>query len=123
MKLLLSIFLILSSIQFANASYDCNAALSDDYSADSKSYRLSEFDVEADFDSNPALVASQSVEKLYENLGCRESNSKSNMIVKCKEIVKGVSHSNVCYLQNDEGYFLISKDMLENINIIYNRWD
>lgn len=123
MKYLLSLILVLSSIQLASANYDCSAALSDDHAVDSKSFKINEFDVESDFEANPSSFAREAVKKLYENLDCEVSSNKDNSIVKCSEIVRGVSNSKVCYLQNDDGYFLISKDLMENINVLYNRWD
>ncbi|CBW27036.1 putative exported protein [Halobacteriovorax marinus SJ] len=123
MKLIISTFLILLSIQYAGASYDCSEVLTDSYSADSKAYRLGEFDVEADFELEGSKFAAQAITKLYDNLGCDQLKGKVAKEVKCSEVAKGVPYSKVCYVENRDGYFLISKDMMENINIIYNRWD
>jgi len=39
------------------------------------------------------------------------------------EIVKDISYSKVAYIESQSGYFIISEDMMENINITYSRWD
>lgn len=124
MKLLISIFLLLGSMQIAAANYDCSAALSDNYSVDSRSFKLNEFEVESDFDEDPSSFAVEAIEKLYSKLECVSAENKGgSSSVQCREVVEGISASRVCYLENDEGYFLISKDMMESVNVLYNRWD
>ncbi|PIK16154.1 hypothetical protein [Halobacteriovorax sp. JY17] len=123
MKTILSLIFILSSIQVASANLDCDRVLTSDYSVDSQSFKLNEFDLESDFEVSAVAFAREAVTKLYSNLGCEELKQKSLQTATCSEVIKGVSTSKVCYLENKQGYFLVSKDMMENINILYNRWD
>ena len=39
------------------------------------------------------------------------------------EVIKGNVFSKVAYIESNEGYFIISEDMMEHINVTYSRWD
>lgn len=40
------------------------------------------------------------------------------------QLVENVSWSEVCYLEAPEvGYFFVMRDMVDHINVIFNRWD
>ncbi len=39
------------------------------------------------------------------------------------EIVKGAQYSRAAYVETDSGYFIISIDMMQHINVTYARWD
>jgi hypothetical protein len=41
----------------------------------------------------------------------------------CKNIIGNDPSSKVCYIATEAGYFFVMKDMLENVNVIFNRWD
>ena len=41
----------------------------------------------------------------------------------CKNLVARDSTTKVCYINTDIGYFFVMRDMLDGVNIIYNRWD
>lgn len=52
--------------------------------------------------------------------------STDNLIFRnysCKIIKEGSPSSEVCYLETDMGYFFLMRDMVDHINVIYNRWD
>lgn len=57
---------------------------------------------------------------LYEQSLC---GSTEDIRLKCGLAVKKNLNTEVCYGEGEYGYFLISKDYLDNLNIIFNRWD
>jgi len=125
MKKLISIF-ILSSIIFSNSASanDCFQVLSNDFADDSRAFQVADYELESDYEESPALYSIEALDKLYSKIGCIPSVSeKSAVSISCNEIVPGNFYSNVCYVENEYGYFFVSKDMLDSVNIIFNRWD
>ena len=41
----------------------------------------------------------------------------------CLEISKSVDTSKAAYIESDSGYFHVSEDMMQHINVTYSRWD
>lgn len=41
----------------------------------------------------------------------------------CRYLIPTNLSTFVCYSEADVGYFFLAKDMLDNINVIFNRWD
>ena len=42
----------------------------------------------------------------------------------CRAIDEGRSYTEVCYVETEQpGYFFIMRDMVDHINVVYNRWD
>ena len=41
----------------------------------------------------------------------------------CNNIAKGKPHSQVCYIESNIGYFLVARDMISGVTVVYNRWD
>lgn len=41
----------------------------------------------------------------------------------CRNILPNADHSRVCAIETNHGYFFVTKDMLDGVNIIFNRWD
>lgn len=111
MKLLLPLFLILSSTA---SLADCYTALSQG-GKDSITYQMSNIDLESTHNS-----ARHALKKLLVKLECDSTKITS---FKCQEIVKGQHESEVCYARSEIGYFIINQDYLDNVNIIFNRLD
>ena len=59
--------------------------------------------------------------EIYRNQ-CNVEWPKINSI-KCRVISQGNPYSRVCLAETRDGYFFVSKDMLDGINVIFNRWD
>lgn len=126
-KLLLSLALLaVASYGQAFASMEnCRMNLLDDYKGDSKSYQIADESLVNDFDSSPRSYSIESVQNLSNSLvkksglNCQVEVSKAS----CKRIIANVDSSMVCYLESEIGYFLVSKDQLSGVNIVFNRWD
>jgi hypothetical protein len=56
---------------------------------------------------------------LLRNCGCDATIKK----IQCGEAVRGNNLTEVCYVESNWGYFLVNKDYLDNLNVIFNRWD
>ena len=41
----------------------------------------------------------------------------------CGQIVQTVVFSKAAYIETDSGYFHVSEDMMQHINVTYSRWD
>ena len=40
------------------------------------------------------------------------------------ELEKGTSWSSVCYLETkSDGFYFVMRDLVDHINVVYNRWD
>lgn len=121
MKTLILVATLLSSpVLLAN----CYERLTQDYSRDSHAYQLNEAAVDYELERGTVEFARAAVSALEASLDCgMEAESKHLGKANCQEVVPGVAMSRVCYIENNNGYFLVSVDMLENINIVFNRFD
>jgi|SRR5690606_13939875 len=119
----LVVVLISVVVSFSAQASDCYERLTDNYSHDSKAFQLSEASVDYALERNTIAFAQSAVIALKESLGCQIKKNAMELSAQCKEIVPGVAMSRVCYVSSDYGYFLVSVDMLENINIVFNRFD
>lgn len=55
-----------------------------------------------------------------------QKNCSNNIAIQnshCKNIIGNDDATKVCYISTNVGYFFVMKDMMENVNVIYNRWD
>ena len=43
--------------------------------------------------------------------------------VQCGRAIKENALTDMCYAETKWGYFLVNKDYLDNLNVIFNRWD
>ncbi len=72
--------------------------------------------------SESNLLSSMSklgIHLLLKECGCNPVLNKIN----CGEAILGNKLTQICYMKSNWGYFLVSKDYLDNLNIIFNRWD
>ena len=42
---------------------------------------------------------------------------------RCTLVARGVESSRVCYVESNLGYFLVSTGFLDDMTVVYNRWD
>lgn len=96
---------------------DCYQNLSNDFQ-DSHTHRIN---VSSYSDSDKLKTMSYvALRVLYSEFKC---GSMKNIYLKCNQAIKGISNTEICYGEGEYGYFLISKDYLNNLNVIFNRWD
>ena len=128
MKKLLLLFAFLLSLPIASVvanSENCRSNFLKDYKGDSRSFKIADEALVNDFDSRPKSYTIEAIKSLSQDLSdksglnCHIKISKSS----CREVAEGIPSSMVCYLESEIGYFIVSKDMLSGVNIIFNRWD
>lgn len=75
---------------------------------------------------NPDMAVA-TVMQLKRNLGCSDEevnlpleNSSCHVFTQSKN---GTGASTACYVDNAEGMFFVTRDLLGGLNIIYQRWD
>jgi len=114
-KLMMALVCLVVSVS-ANAETDCYQRLLRGGN-DSVVHQMNVGDI------SPAYtLRSMTITGLYNlltNCGCKPIIKK----VQCGEAVKGNDLTEVCYAESNFGYFLVNRDYLDNINIIFNRWD
>tara|TARA_R100000656_G_scaffold124610_1_gene103286 strand:+ start:799 stop:1167 length:369 start_codon:yes stop_codon:yes gene_type:complete len=122
MKLFIATFLLTLSL---NSFADCYESLTQNYSRDSFAYQLAEEDVDLELERGSINFARAAVAALEAKLSCGMDAKAwhTNQSANCQDVVPGVALSRVCYVEKAYGYFLVSVDMLENINIVFNRFD
>lgn len=121
MKALLVVVLMALSFGSA-ANHDCYRAALNDFSSDSMAYQIYDEDISMAFEDNGGKASERAVRRLENRLGCVEKSFEIQNI-SCKEVVPGNAISKVCYVESQLGYFFISIDMMEKVNIVFNRWD
>ncbi len=68
--------------------------------------------------------AQMAIIKALEKLEYEEANLVEFTRYSCAKIDPDRSYSEVCYLETESpGYFFVMRDMVDHINVIYNRWD
>jgi len=113
MKLLLILLFISSSSSFA----DCYEQLTQGFK-DSAHFKVYSGDVYSnDSESLDEQMAINAINKIYLDLGCTEKMNLSGM--ECAHVLK----TTLCRVDVNYGYFLIAKDYVDTVNILFNRWD
>lgn len=121
MKALILLSLLIASLS-SFAQRDCAEDLYQGFSKDSVSFQFYDSDIAELYEEKAELAAEAAFNRLKAEYNCEEPLVEAQNIV-CKEIIPGNSFSKSCYGESDLGYFFISVDMLENVNIVLNRWD
>lgn len=108
--------------QGVRADFDCYRNLLDDFSRDSKSFQIYSEEVAEAFGEGAQYASKEAIRLLGQKVGCRDSALK-NVEVSCDEMILGNPISKVCYAEGEDGFFFVSVDMMDNVNIVFNRWD
>jgi hypothetical protein len=118
--ILMLLALVLSGSVFAN--YDCYRRALNDFSSDSAAFQVYSDDAIELYEERPEKAVKAAVSELEGKLECQKGSFELAKI-SCKEVVPGNFISRVCYVESQHGYFFISMDMMEQLNIVFNRWD
>lgn len=103
--------------QNSNSSFDrCYERLTDNHATDSNHFKINMDDL--DFDS-VSEIEQAALNHLLVKLGCDVKQVKN---FKCKHVSE-FEYSFVCSANIEQGYFFIAPDMLNSVNIIFNRFD
>lgn len=111
-----SLLLLLSFNSFA----DCYEVLLDGQ-MDSSHFKIWSGDVLSNSsESMDAQMAANTINKIYAELGCNLAEVKANKI-KCSDEL--TPWSQMCRVDTISGYFIVIKDYVDSVNVIFNRWD
>jgi hypothetical protein len=113
MKYLLLITAIVSTL---NAQADCYENLTDGYSQDSRHFSLN---IDEIYSEKVEKVSVRAVEYIYEQQNCGKPHFVE---VSCRQLGKH-SWSKSCYIETKEGYFFVAEDMVQSVNVTFNRFD
>jgi|GEM_PF-3045751 len=110
------------------APVTCAAALSFGYTRDSASFSIndgsvapSRLDERLDDARKAIRLVANKVGCAVSELGLAAKGIKANDA--CVELVPGNSASVSCYVEGTDGYYFVTRDMLENTTVVFNRWD
>lgn len=125
MKMLFKLFIIFISLVSLSASADCQFDFMNKFEVmDSKAFSMHDNDLEGDFyESSEEYVREVVINLVSEVKSCQKEKAVFISDVNCMELIPGKPFSKNCVVESRIGYFFISLDMLDNINIIFNRWD
>ena len=107
----------------------CITTLMGGGSNDTQSFTLHTDDVDRDFGRDFLAEAIYTIRILLDREGCRKTDVNfgkgpyGRSHSRCSKIIRNQEHTRVCYVETNLGYFFLTKDLLENINISYSRWD
>ena len=100
----------------------CSNLFADCYSifgrADSKHFQMNVSSVVAS--DSLKTMASYAITRVFAQNKCIDYQVTN---LECSKVIKKLAETEVCYAKTEYGYFLVSKDMMDNVNIIFNRWD
>lgn len=68
-------------------------------------------------ESLDATMAQDAINNIYKNLNCSERIEKSN--IECATTLE----LDICRVDVKKGYFILVKDFVDTVNILFNRWD
>jgi len=114
-KLMMALVCLIMSVPvFAGA--DCYTRLLKGGS-DSVVHQMNVMDIAPNYTLKSMTVTG--LTNLMRSCGCKPTLRK----VQCGQAIKGNDLTSICYVESDWGYFLVNRDYLDNLNIIFNRWD
>lgn len=121
MKTTLTLFILLVSLKSFGAD-NCYRELTKNHSLDSQTFQIYNEELAEIFEDNSTEATRGILSQLANKLSCNEEELIPYK-VNCNEIYPGNALSMICYAETEDGYFFVSVDMMENFNIIFNRFD
>lgn len=121
--------LVLLSQGIQASARDCISNLTNNSLQDTFNYSVHADDVDRDFGKDYLAEAIYTVRILTEREGCSRADINfgqgphGRSHSRCSKIIRNQEHTRVCYVETNLGYFFLIKDLLDNINITYSRWD
>lgn len=100
-----------------NAQADCYEKLTKGYQDSAFFTTHSSYVYSNANESLDELMATNAVNKILKDLACDKQVKSSQM--ECANVLR----TTLCRIDTQEGYFLITKDYVDTVNLIFNRWD
>jgi hypothetical protein len=108
----------------------CRALLTSQFSRDSRyvTYHMDDLNV-PDYGKDYLAHSLKTIRLFIERLGChpRDINfgqgAQGVAHSRCETIVRQTENSRMCYVESNLGYWFVHKDFVDNIHIMFHRWD
>jgi len=137
MKVFRKIFTLIALVLLVGFNYveatvaeDCRALMTKNYSEESVLFTLNPDDYnEPDFGNDHVARSFFFIRTLLEDLGCSpkavnfSKGPDGRGQSRCHQIFRGKPHTRSCYIHTNLGFFFITTDFLENVNLLFSRWD
>lgn len=130
LRSLLALGLLILLTQAVNAGQkDCIQKLMGSQVQDSINFAIHSDDVDRDFGRDFLAEAIYTIRILIDREGCSQNDVNfgqgphGRSHSRCSKIVRNQDHTRVCYVETNLGYFFLTKDLLDLVNITYSRWD
>jgi hypothetical protein len=122
------IFAIFSFLVFTEvASADCYEKFTQGFSKDSHAYQVYGEDLSEDYESLNLEISLAAVHFVAKKIGCSDDemtiSNKGLSLAACRRIHPKAYLSLSCFIEANVGYFMVSEDMMGNLNIVFNRYD
>ena len=121
--------LILLSQGVQASTKDCIAKLMSGSNVDSVNYNIHSDLIDRDFGKDHLASAIYTIRLLIEDRGCSQKDINfgkgplGRSRSRCSKLVGNQDHTRVCYVETNLGYFFLTTDLLDTVNITYSRWD
>lgn len=111
-------YLILCAVLFTSvqALADCYERLTDGSSNDSRHFS---FKIDEIYSENAEELSTRAIKAVYSMNNCGRPKFTE---ICCRRLGKR-SWSKSCYVETEEGYFFVAEDMVQSVNVIFNRFD
>lgn len=108
--------LVLSNFSYADESSCYEKLMKGNIDSSAHQIDISNLETHGDSIKDTAITG---LNELMRQCGCFQKFKK----IQCGQAIKSNSRTAICYVEIAFGYFIISKDFMDNLNIIFNRWD
>ncbi|MCR9204453.1 MAG: hypothetical protein NXH75_07750 [Halobacteriovoraceae bacterium] len=121
--------LILLSQGTQAGSKDCITNLMAGETRDTYAFYMHVDDVDREFGNDHLASAIYTLRILLDREGCSRGDVNfgkgphGRSHSRCTKVIRNQEHTRVCYVETNLGYFFLTTDLLDNINILYSRWD
>ncbi|HAZ14427.1 MAG TPA: hypothetical protein DCY86_16685 [Bdellovibrionales bacterium] len=108
----------------------CRDLLTEQFTRDSNyvSFHADDLNV-PDFGRDYLAFSVRAIRLYIERLGCKQHDinfaqgAQGVAHSRCETIVRDRDNSRMCYVESNLGYWFIHKDFVEDIHIMFHRWD
>lgn len=104
----------------------CTSAFTSDHTLDSAAFTFNDGSVAPDSLEARLADARAAIGKVASDLGCATRALELDPGAgrdACAVIAPGNPFSISCYVESAVGYFFVTRDALENVTVVFNRWD
>lgn len=132
LRAVLTFFVLFTVTSFAYGAEaeDCRAIITKNYLNETAHFRLVPDDYgEPNFANDHVSRSIYYIRELLNDLGCSRKainfskgpNGRGQS--RCEVIFPGKPHSRSCYIHTNIGFFFVTTDLTDGVNLLYSRWD